>query len=465
MVRLSRYSHIFKVDEAVALYHSLRMKPVFLSCNAYESLQAWLANPFSIFIEEAPEHIKHEVQELKRWKILITEQDEDDKVLNFIRNRIPDPGISVCYMILSEQCNLACKYCFLGNNDSDKRKRFEKSNMTIEIAERAVQFYISQLHKSGLDFEHTNPVVIFYGGEPLINFETLVYIAKRLLSLKETEICLRNLELSIVTNGLLLNKERITILKNLNIGVAISIDGFTEEENEMRVDVNGRTVFKDVLRVLDMCKAEGLDVSLSVTLSLETIKKKESVLELVGEYGIKSIGFNILMSSDTFKVPESYGDEAAEYIIDVFCQLRKLGIYEDRMIRKIDAFSKAQVYYSDCAATNGGQIVISPVGKVGICHGCLHDKKYFVTDIYDQKFDCKTNASFIEWSQITPINNDECQKCPALGICGGGCPLNASYLKKGNTIHSVDKRFCPHAIKTLEFLIKDLYRLMKERNS
>ena len=61
------------------------------------------------------------------------------------------------------------------------------------------------------------------------------------------------------------------------------------------------------------------------------------------------------------------------------------------------------------------------------------------------------DKNFIEWSQLTPVNHEECMECPALGICGGGCPINAMHLKPGNTIHSIDERFCVHSKKTLEF--------------
>lgn len=135
------------------------------------------------------------------------------------------------------------------------------------------------------------------------------------------------------------------------------------------------------------------------------------------------------------------------------------------MMRKLDAFTKAQVYYSDCAATAGGQIVIAPNGQVGICHGCLYNKKYFVTDVNDIDFNCIENEAFIEWSQLTPINHEECLDCPALGICGGGCLINAMYLKEGNTIHSLDTRFCTHSKMTLDFLIRDLYRIMCDRRN
>ena len=460
MVNISRFTHSYDLGDAVALYHSLRMKPVYLSKDAFEGLQAWLASPFCDKIENAPERIYTEVQELAKFKILTRDENEDDRVLQFVRSKIPSPAVNVCYMILSEQCNLACKYCFLGNNDCAKRSNFLMENMSAETADKAINFFIRQIKASGLDVEENKPVLIFYGGEPMVNFEILEYAATRINELREKEQCIRNIEMSMVTNGLLLNEEKVRRLHELGVAIAISIDGFTEEANSMRVDVAGKPVFSRILEKLDMCKAMGVDVSLSVTLSEETIKNTKDILKLVDTYGVKAFGFNIMMSSDTFVLPQSYNEAAAQFIIDEFIALRERGIYADPMMRKLKSFSKAQVYFSDCAATTGGQIVIAPNGQVGICHGCLHNKQYFVAHIDDDDFVAVKDKNFIEWSQLTPINHEECMECPALGICGGGCPINAMHLKPGNTIHSIDERFCVHSKKTLEFFIRDLYRII-----
>ena len=460
MVNMSRFTHSYDLGEAVALYHSLRMKPVYLSKDAFKSLQAWLASSFCDKIENAPEEILAEVQELTKFKILTQTEDEDDRVLQFVKSKIPAPAVNVCYMIMSEQCNLACKYCFLGNNDCAKRSNFLLENMSPETADKAIDFFIRQIKESGLDSEENKPVLIFYGGEPMVNFEVLEHTAARVNELRKEEKCIRNIEMSMVTNGLLLNEARVSRLRELGVAIAISIDGFTEEANSMRVDVAGKPVFSRILDKLNMCKTMGVDVSLSVTLSEETIKNTKDILKLVDTYGVKAFGFNIMMSSDTFVLPESYNEAAAQFIIDEFVELRERGIYEDRMMRKLKSFSKAQVYFSDCAATAGGQIVIAPNGQVGICHGCLHNKQYFVAHIDDDDFIAVKDENFIEWSQLTPVNHEECMDCPALGICGVGCPVNAMHLRPGNTIHSIDERFCVHSKKTLEFFIRDLYRII-----
>lgn len=459
MVKFSRFTHIYDLGDAVALYHSLRMKPVYLLKNDYQSLQDWMASSG----ECVPSNINF-ISDLFKYKIIIHSDAEDEKVLQFVRSKIPRPAISVCYLITSEQCNLACKYCFLGNNDRHKRQEFLTENMSAETSDAAIDFFIDQIKKSGIDPEINKPALIFYGGEPLVNYPIVEHVAERINKLRPVEPCIKNLEMSMVTNGLLLNESRLTRLHELGVAIAVSLDGFTADANEMRVDINGKPVFNKILNTLNMCKNLGINVSLSVTLSEETIKDTKSILKLIADYSIKGFGFNILMSSDTFVVPDEYNEKAAQFIIDEFIELRKLGIYEDRIMRKLKSFVRSQIYFSDCAATSGSQIVIAPNGQVGICHGCLYNKKYFVTNISDKTFDATTNESFIEWSQLTPINRDDCLTCPALGICGGGCPINATYLKSGNTIHSVDERFCVHALKTLDFFIKDLYRIMKERN-
>ena len=455
MVKYSRFSHSFDLGDSVALYHSLRMKPVYLRKDIYEGLQEWLAGPFCISFESVPTELKETVEQLKKYKVLSDKENEDKRVLYYIQSKVPGPHVN-------EQCNLACKYCFLGNNDSEKRKHFNLQNMSKKVADKAIAYFIRQMKNSGLDCEENRPTVIFYGGEPLINYPTLKYIASKFNDLRNSEKCIKNLDMTIVTNGLLLTDEIILGLRDLGVGIGISVDGFTAEENQMRVDLAGINVFDKILAKIKRCHELGVDISLSVTLSEETIKHKDHILKLINEYDIRSFGFNIMMSSSSFVVSDEYNEAASQFIIDVFQELRELGIYEDRMMRKLNAFAKSNVYLSDCAATAGGQIVVSPTGSVGICHGCLHNKEFFMSTVFDDEFDCTKDRIYQEWATLIPIFHEECLDCEALGICGGGCPINARYLKEGNTIHSIDTRFCVHAKKTLNFLIHDLYRVLTE---
>lgn len=462
MIALSRFAHTFNInDNYVALYHSLRMKPVYLTKTEHKYFLDFLQNSTSESLSDFPDSLAQIAVELSDCKILTKDSDTDDNVIKYFRSRLPEPSISGCYFILSEQCNLACKYCFLGNNNSKKRKHFSLKNMSIETAEKALDFFMRQLEKNTMTVE---PFITFYGGEPLINFEVLDFIAERINELRLRKLYFKNAKVSVVTNGLLLDLKKLKRLKELNVGIGISIDGCTEEANALRVDKAGNQIFSDVLKILDMAKDNGIDVGLSVTITEETIKSKTKMLELISKYNIKGFGFNILMHEGTFNINEDYYEKASQFIIDMFVELRKIGVYEDRIMRKIQtiqkSFSVPQPHFSDCGATAGGQIVVAPDGRVGICHGCLWDKKYFVSSIDDNSFDAKTNPVFIEGSQLSPINKEECQDCAALGICGVGCPIQAMNAKEGNTIHSLDERFCIHSKKTLDFIVRDLYRII-----
>lgn len=440
------------------------MKPVYIQKAQYEELLGFLNNSQPDSLDEFPLSLSQVATELRKCKILTQKESEDDEVLQFVRSRIPAPSVNVCYFILSEQCNLACKYCFLGNNTPERRNKFSSEKMTKETAEQALSYFIRQIKLSDNQNPENKPTIIFYGGEPLLNFEVLEYVALRVQELGKTEPCIKNAEMSVITNGLLLDEHKLNRLKELCVSIAISIDGCSEEANEQRVDVAGRPTFTRVVKVLDLAKQLDTNVALSVTLTEKTIKDKGKILDLIEAYGIKGFGFNILMSDETFTLSDDYNNSAADFIIDVFRDLRELGIYEDRIMRKLKSFSKAQVYFSDCAATAGSQVVITPDGRVGICHGCIAERQYFDSSIYDDSFNANTAPLFVEWSQLTPVNKDECLSCEALGICGGGCPINALHCKPGNAIHSLDERFCVHAKKTLEFLIKDLYRVIKKGN-
>ena len=86
MYKLSRFAHVYDLEEAVALYHSLRMKPVYLNKETFKNLQDWLASSFCNTEENIPENITNEVYELIKYKIITKTDDEDEKVLNYVRS-------------------------------------------------------------------------------------------------------------------------------------------------------------------------------------------------------------------------------------------------------------------------------------------------------------------------------------------------------------------------------------------
>ena len=67
----------------------------------------------------------------------------------------------------------------------------------------------------------------------------------------------------------------------------------------------------------------------------------------------------------------------------------------------------------------------------------------------------KLISEIAEWGHRSPLNMPQCFDCSAIGTCGGGCAYGA--MLRNGSIWSLDDRFCVHSLKTLEWMIWDLY--------
>ena len=146
-----------------------------------------------------------------------------------VRNKVPLP--TAASFLVSEDCNLACKYCFeLGGRN--------KQHMSKEVARRGLEY----LSENALKNSERHFSAMLFGGEPLLKpdiveeiFSYGVELAKR-----------RNLHFSasIVTNATLLTPKIKAILnkyKNaVDISVQLSIDGVKEVHDRYRVTRDGR---------------------------------------------------------------------------------------------------------------------------------------------------------------------------------------------------------------------------------
>ncbi|HZJ77154.1 MAG TPA: 4Fe-4S cluster-binding domain-containing protein, partial [Oscillospiraceae bacterium] len=92
---------------------------------------------------------------------------------------------------IAHDCNMRCKYCFASQGDF----KGERSLMGTEIGKKSIDFLIKN---SG---NRRNLEVDFFGGEPLMNFETVKEIVE--YGRAEEKKYNKNIRFTITTNGLL----------------------------------------------------------------------------------------------------------------------------------------------------------------------------------------------------------------------------------------------------------------------
>lgn len=191
--------------------------------------------------------------------------------------------------IVTKDCQLACKYCYLVGKNSNER-------MTWEVAKTAIDYIL------GCENEMDEESVIwdFIGGEPFLEIELVDKICDYL----KTEMYRLNhhwfnsYRFSFSTNGINYDSEKVQhfIEKNHNhLSVGITIDGTKRKHNLNRIWKGGgdeRGSYDDVARNIPLWLKQFPNASTKVTISSADIPYiKESVLHLYS-LGIHEVNIN-----------------------------------------------------------------------------------------------------------------------------------------------------------------------------
>lgn len=142
---------------------------------------------------------------------------------------------------MTDECNLACKYCgyreFYDNYDIRENKKQNFLNV------KALIDYLADLWRSPFNVSYNNTITIgFYGGEPLLSFAMIKEIIQYLDSLEMRNI---NFSFNMTTNGMLLDRY-MDYLVEKNFNILISLDG-SETNNAYRVTKNGKPSFSKIV--------------------------------------------------------------------------------------------------------------------------------------------------------------------------------------------------------------------------
>lgn len=224
--------------------------------------------------------------------------------------------------IVTKDCQLACKYCYLvGKND--------KERMSWEVAKKAIDYILD--HET--DFREESVVWDFIGGEPFLEIELIDKICDYI----KIELYRRNhhwfnsYRFSFSTNGINYDSEKVQefIAKNGNhLSIGITIDGTKRKHDLNRIwkEINPeRGSYEDVVRNIPLWLSQFPGSATKVTISSADIPYiKESVLHLYS-LGIHEVNINVVFE-DVWKE----GDDSLfeEQLIDLADAIIDGGYYE-----------------------------------------------------------------------------------------------------------------------------------------
>jgi uncharacterized protein len=333
------------------------------------------------------------------------------------------------YLLVTNNCNLACRYCYASKVTRDLKKQV----MPFSIAKKSVDFLFSQ--------EKEYYQIAFFGGEPLMNFDLI----KKVVSYCQGKN--KNVRFFINTNATLLNEENILFMKQNDFNIVVSLDGGKEVQNFCRPFKGGQGTFEIVKKkIVLLQKLYQLDY-ISMVVNKKNLNICDQIKKLIDE-GIES---NFHLELITSNDPELILDEEdmsklnkefkkiTTLMIDTWNNEEKL-IRIDNFLTNIPLVNKSPTFPKQYHC-NGftGHFSVAYNGDVYPCSHFIGDNR-FITGNIVTGINIKKINSLID--KININNREHCLDCDIKNICGGGCHyVPYFYYGQLNKQHNVFCKF------------------------
>lgn len=240
-----------------------------------------------------------------------------DKKLNNWKFHAKTP--KVITFVVTKDCQLACKYCYLVDKNS-------KGRMSIETAKKAVDYILD----NRTFFNEDSVFFDFIGGEPFLEIDLIDSICDyiKIQMYKKNHPWFDNYTFTFTTNGINYNNVKVQdfIVKNKkHVQITITIDGTKNKHDLNRIYKNsGKGSYEDVVRNIPLWVNQFPLESTKVTISHEDLPYIcESVLHIF-KLGIHRITMNCV-----FENVWKNGDDA---------------IFEEQLMKLADAIIDNDLY-------------------------------------------------------------------------------------------------------------------------
>ena len=139
---------------------------------------------------------------------------------------------------LTQSCNFRCDYCIYSENSLYNRTHSHNS-MSVSTAKHAIEFF--KMHS----IDNPNPVVAFYGGEPLLRFSEIKLITQYAEQVFEG----KHISFRITTNCSLLSEDMVKFFfdSGHEFYLLISLDGPQQIHDKSRHYANGKSSYQAVI--------------------------------------------------------------------------------------------------------------------------------------------------------------------------------------------------------------------------
>jgi len=320
------------------------------------------------------------------------------------------PAIDSLELFVTHDCNLRCRYCFVGKKKS--------VSMKFGTAKRAVDMLLRESRSAKA------VTIVFFGGEPVLEYGLIKKVA--LYAEKKAKACGKQLTFHMTTNGTLIDKEKMAFFGRHKIRLLLSIDGDRQTHDKNRRTASGKGTFDTVESNIGLIKKHQswLGVRMTVCPS-ETGKMFDNFLFLLR----KGINQFIIEPNHTARWARRDLDEYARQwrlIADLYDK-KTAEKYPLRLVyfeNDFELITKANRHFWGCSGGRNG-VTIAPSGDIYPCSHFLcsaehkSDYTWLLGNVKDgiSDLDARERLNRLE-DDVRP----KCSSCRIKDLCTGGCP-------------------------------------------
>jgi uncharacterized protein len=314
------------------------------------------------------------------------------------------------------RCNLSCTYCYvyeMAEQGWPSLPRRMDSVIAGKVADRIGE------HARAHDLPSVD--VILHGGEPLLAGTGWL---TELVGMLRTRIPAQ-VNVGVQTNGTLLRPRMLQTLKQLGIGIGVSLDGDAEATGRHRLYPSGRNSFDDVADGLRLLGSSGFrEIYSGILCTIDVQNDPIATYEALLEFCPPAV--DLLLPHANWSCPPP-GAGYANWLIAVFERWYAAPEQETR----IRLFAELiQLVLGNPGAVEGlglgpsTLIVVDTDGSIkqldslsSTYEGAAETGLHVSTDPFDAALGHPTTVA----RQIgVDALSAQCQQCPVLRVCGGG---------------------------------------------
>jgi len=393
-------------------------------------LGSWVA----LTINDFERYEKNELSKDEWFSLFIRGlcEDEDKTEMEF-DFPIPADYPSVIVVNITTGCNLRCKYCFADCGP------FKGEDMLESVMDATIDSMLSMPEVKVITFE-------FQGGEASTNVSGMRMFIEKVEKVKSKYDKLVKYRTEI--NCISVTEDLISLIKEFNVSVGISLDGPKEMTDQTRVDINGVGAFDRIEKGIKKLRDNGIYIDGAVcTVGQHNVHYPRQLMEYFNEVGMnfKPRPVNILGREKENNLTTKEGEwakcfkEMHQMRNEVEVENFSIHIFEENVYTPIRDYICLRY---PCGAARE-LVSVNPNGDVFPCDGFKGEEKFVMGNVLNEKIeDMLKKPEIIKLRNRTAETIEKCSKCLFKGMCCSCC--YSAYGKFGDIYredpHCSDRR-------------------------